>query len=118
MTPALISALHTAKGDSMTITLRCSAPCDPARGCNRKWCVQRQPKYPGTGVLRGRRAAAGKVAKLVRGERTARSRGCWTLFRMHGRFFIIREPFRHKTFEAFRSSLEIPRATLTDRLES
>jgi hypothetical protein len=31
MAAALISVFYAAKGDSMTITLRCGAPCDPAR---------------------------------------------------------------------------------------
>src|SRR4030088_3839814 len=58
-----------------------------------------------------------KVASLVRGERNCSVARTLDIVSDAWAFLIIREAFfGTRTFEAFRSALEIPRATLTDRL--
>src|SRR6266571_1655224 len=58
-----------------------------------------------------------KVASLVRGERNCSVARTLDIVSDAWAFLIIREAFfEAKTFEAFRSALDIPRATLTDRL--
>src|SRR3981189_777550 len=58
-----------------------------------------------------------KVASLVRGERNCSVARALDIVSDAWAFLIIREAFfGTRTFEAFRSALEIPRATLTDRL--
>src|SRR6266436_2354287 len=58
-----------------------------------------------------------KVSSLVRGERNCSVARTLDIVSDARAFLIIREAFfGTRTFEAFRSALEIPRATLTDRL--
>src|SRR6266516_2118125 len=58
-----------------------------------------------------------KVASLVRGERNCSVARTLDIVSDAWAFLIIREAFfGTRTFEAFRSALDIPRATLTDRL--
>src|SRR5467141_2144402 len=58
-----------------------------------------------------------RVTSLVRGERNCSVARTLDIVSDAWAFLIIREAFfGTRTFEAFRSALEIPRATLTDRL--
>src|SRR3977135_1255873 len=58
-----------------------------------------------------------KVASLVRGERNCSVARTLDIVSDAWAFLIIREAFfGTRTFEAFRAALDIPRATLTDRL--
>src|SRR5260370_11426589 len=72
---------------------------------------------PGRGSSAGGAPQRAKVASLVRGERNCSVARMLDIVSDAWAFLIIREAFfGTRTFEAFRSALEIPRATLTDRL--
>ena len=63
------------------------------------------------------RAPREKVSGAARGERNCSVARTLDIVSDAWAFLIIREAFfEAKTFEAFRSALDIPRATLTDRL--
>src|SRR5258708_20868864 len=58
-----------------------------------------------------------RVTSLVRGERNCSVARTLDIVSDAWAFLIIREAFfGTRTFEAFRSALDLPRATLTDRL--